>query len=404
MATKLNLLSARTVAAIKEPGRYADGGNLYFKVDSDGSRRWVLFFRFQGRMREMGLGGYPSVSLKAVREIAATLREQLAAGLDPIEARREFRAAENGRLTFGGAARDLIASKGTAWRNEKHRAQWRQTLSVLASDLTDRPADAIKTADVLAILKPIWTETPETAQRLRGRIEAVLDFARCHGALPQDAPNPARWKGHLEHLLPRASKLTRGHHKALPYADVPAFVIRLREQKGIAALALGFTILTAARSGETRGAAWTEIDLEAKLWTIPANRMKGGREHRVPLSDCAIEILREVRPLGGALVFPGLRGKPLSDMSLSAVLRRMNVNATVHGFRSSFGDWCGNETQVPREVAEAALAHTVADQTERAYRRSDALAKRAALMATWEAYCTGSKEAAPNVVPIRQAG
>jgi integrase len=411
MATKLNILSARAVKTIKQPGRHADGGNLYFKVDSDGSRRWVLFYRSQCKMKEMGLGGAKSVSLATAREIASKLREQLAAGIDPIEARNKARreaeaaeAAERGRLTFGKAAEDLIASKGAAWRNAKHRAQWQQTLSVLAADLTDRPVDAISTADILAVLKPIWTETPETAQRLRGRIESVLDFARCHGAMPLEAPNLARWKGHLEHMLPRASKLTRGHHSALPYADVPAFMVHLREQKGVGALALEFTILTAARSGEARGATWAEIDLDAGLWTIPASRMKGAREHRVPLSGRAVEVLREVRPLGGELVFPGLRGRPLSDMSLTAVLRRMGINVTVHGFRSSFRDWCGNETQVPREVAEAALAHALADKTEAAYRRSDALAKRAAFMAAWANYCTGAQEATPNVVPIRQVG
>lgn len=268
------------------------------------------------------------------------------------------------------------------------------TLTTYAAPLRSKPLDQIGTDDVLAVLTPIWTTKSETASRLRGRIERVLDAARAKGL--RTGENPARWRGHLDHLLPKRRKLTRGHHAAMPYDQVPAFVARLREGRGVAARAPEFTILCASRSGEVLGARWDEVDLKAKLWTVPGPRMKGGREHRVPLTERALAILAEVEPLrNGDYVFPGQRrGRPLSNMSMEMCLRRMKVDETVHGFRSSFRDWAGEETAVPREVAEVALSHAVGDATELAYRRADALAKRRKLMEAWAAFVEDGSGAA----------
>jgi integrase len=276
------------------------------------------------------------------------------------------------------------------------------TLGVYAAPMRRKPVDTVSTEDVLGVLKPIWTEKPETASRLRGRIEVVLDAARAAGH--RTGENPARWKGHLAQLLSKRQKLTRGHHAALPYAEVPDFVARLHEQTGLAALALEFTILTAARSGEALGAKWSEIDFDEKLWTVPAARMKGSREHRVPLSSRALAALAQTRKLQtNDYVFPGQkRGRPLSGMSMEMLLRRMKVeDVTVHGFRSSFRDWAGDKTSFPREVAEAALAHAIGDETEAAYRRSDALVKRRKLMEAWAAYCE-PKATDEKVTPLRR--
>ena len=287
------------------------------------------------------------------------------------------------------------------FRNEKHKAQWKSTLATYAAPLRDKPVDTITTDDVLAILKPIWTTKPETASRVRGRIEKVLDAAKAKGF--REGENPARWRGHLDHLLPRPSKLARGHHAAMPYDEVAAFVAELREREAIAALALELCILTAARSGEILGMRWDEIDLDKKIWTVPAHRMKAGREHRVPLSQRATAILvRLSEHRSGDFVFPGQRrDKPLSNMAMEMMLRRMKIeNATVHGFRSSFRDWAGNETGYPRELIETALAHVIGDKAEQAYRRSDALEKRRKLMEAWAGYCEPRRLA--KVIPIRR--
>jgi integrase len=287
------------------------------------------------------------------------------------------------------------------FRNEKHKAQWKTTLETYAAPLRAKPVDSIATDDVLAVLKPIWTEKAETASRLRGRIEKVLDAAKAKGF--RDGENPARWRGHLDHLLPKPPKRARGHHAAMPYEDVAAFLCKLREREATAALALEFCILSAARSGEVLGARWSEIDLDKKIWTVPANRMKPGRVHRVPLSARAVSILKHMAKLKtGDFVFPGHgRGKPLSNMAMEMVLRRMKIeNATVHGFRSSFRDWAGNVTNFPREVTETALSHVIGDKAEQAYRRSDALAKRRKLMEAWAAYC--EPRASANIVHMRK--
>lgn len=386
MARKLDRLSARAVATIKTPGRHADGGGLYLSVGPGEARRWVFLFRWQGRLREMGLGGLSSVSLSRAREKAAEARALVAEGVNPIEAKRATRAVP----TFGEMADEVVLDLGPQWRNEKHKAQWAATLTTGAAKLRSIPVDRIETAHVLETIKPLWATKPETASRLRGRIERVLDAAKAKGH--RTGENPARWKGHLCLMLPKRQKLTRGHHAALPFVDVPGFVGRLRERDAIAALALEFLILTAARSGEVRGATWGELDLEAKVWTVPATRMKAAREHRVPLSARALEIVEKLRTLSDAapkaVVF-ATTGKPLSDAAFSALLKRMGVGGefTPHGFRSSFRDWAGEASNFPREVAEQALAHVVGDATERAYRRGDALAKRRRLMDAWAGHC-----------------
>ena len=389
-------LTARKVVTAK-PGKYSDGGNLYLIVSPSGSRKWVLRFTWRGRAKEMGLGSAATVSLADAREKAATARRKIAQGLNPIDERKRT----SGVPTFGEMADQVREALSAGFRNEKHKAQWKSTLATYAAPLRDKPVDTITTDDVLAILKPIWTTKPETASRVRGRIEKVLDAAKAKGF--REGENPARWRGHLDHLLPRPSKLARGHHAAMPYDEVAAFVADLRGREALAALALELCILTAARSGEILGMRWDEIDLDKKIWTVPAHRMKAGREHRVPLSQRATAILvRLSEGRSGDFVFPGQRrDKPLSNMAMEMMLRRMKIeNATVHGFRSSFRDWAGNETGYPRELIETALAHVIGDKAEQAYRRSDALEKRRDLMEAWAGYCEPKRLA--NVLPMKR--
>ena len=396
-------LTARGVASAK-PGRHGDGSGLWLVVSASGAKKWIFRFMIAGKVTEMGLGG-GDVPLAEARNRAATARALAKAGKNPIEARREAERAERAKPTFGQCADEFIEAKGSEWRNPKHRAQWAMTLTKYAAPLRDRPVDEIDTEAVLEVLQPIWLKTPETASRLRGRIEAVLDAARARGFIPRNEANPARWRGHLDKLLPKRPALSRGHHAAMPYENVPAFIRRLWEREALAALALEFVILTAARSGEVLGARWDEIDTKANVWTIPPERMKAGREHRVPLCARAIEILeRLAEGRTNEFIFAGQRvGRPLSDMSMEMVLRRMGIgDATVHGFRSSFRDWAGNETHFQREVAEAALAHVVGDKAEQAYRRGDALEKRRALMDAWGRYCCESY--CENVVAFEYQG
>src|ERR1700704_2311847 len=393
MASKL---TARKVETAK-PGKYSDGGNLYLIVSETGARKWVLRFTWRRRAKEMGLGSAASVPLADAREKAANARRKIAQGLNPIDERKR----DGGIPTFGEMADDVRETLSAGFRNEKHKAQWKSTLETYAAPLRAKPVDTIATDDVLAVLKPIWTTKAETASRVRGRIEKVLDAAKAKGF--REGENPARWRGHLDHLLPRPLKLARGHHAAMPYEDVAAFIAKLREREAHSALALELCVLTAARSGEILGIRWSEIDLDKKIWTVPASRMKAGREHRVPLASRAVAILLQLGKLKvGDFVFPGqTRNKPLSNMAMEMILRRMNVQAaTVHGFRSSFRDWAGNVSNFPREITETALAHVVGDKAEQAYRRSDALEKRRKLMDAWSAYCEPKTSA--NVVQIRK--
>lgn len=415
MARTLNRLTAAGVGSLG-PGRHADGGGLYLDRDGQGRSRWVFLWKREGKRREMGLGaaGKPTdknaVSLAKARLAADSARGVVKAGGDPIEARDAVPEAPVVVPTFGKIADDFVASMSAQWRNEKHRAQWSMTLKEYAAPLRPIPVDQIDTAAVLEVLQSIWMEKPETASRLRGRIERVLDAARAKGH--RSGENPARWRGHLDHLLSKRQKLTRGHHAAMPYPEVAAFVAGLRKREAVAANALEFLILTAARSGEVLGATWGEIDLKAAVWTVPAARMKAGREHRVPLGARALEVLEAVKPLanptpkGGlaaAHVFPGqARGAALSGMSLAMLMRRMKVTTTVHGFRSSFRDWVGEASTFPSDIAEAALAHTVGDATERAYRRGDALEKRRKMMEAWAGY-VATKPKSPNVIPFAKA-
>jgi integrase len=399
MGGKLHKLSARTVAALSRPGRHSDGGGLYLFI-SPLRRRWVFRFTQEGKAREMGLGPANGVSLAEARKLAAAARNEVANGRDPIEARDAGRRASKGRKTFGECALALIATKQSEWRNSRHRQQWRVTLETYCAPILAMPVQDIGTEAVLSVLRPLWQTRAETASRLRGRIEAVLDAAKAQGL--RNGENPARWRGHLSHILPRRQKLSRGHHAAMPYTEIPAFMATLREREAIAAMALEFTILTAARSGEVLGTRWPEIDLAAKVWTLPANRTKAGREQRVPLCDQAVTIIERLAPMRmSEFVFPGQRlAMPLSPMSLKMVLHRMGVEgATVHGFRSAFRDWAGNETHFARELAEAALAHVIGDKAEQAYRRSDALEKRRALMEAWAAHC--EPKDASNVIDLK---
>jgi integrase len=376
-----------------KPGKYSDGGNLYLIVSPSGSRKWVLRFTWRGKAKEMGLGSAAVVSLADAREKAAVARRKLAQGVNPIDDRKR----SGGIPTFGEMVISVHEALSAGFRNEKHKAQWKSTLATYAALIRSKPVDTITTDDILAVLKPIWTLKPETASRVRGRIEKVLDAAKAKGF--RHGENPARWRGHLDHLLPKPSKLERGHHAAMPYEDVATFIGELRKHPTTATFALEFCILTAARSGEVLGARWSEMDLAKRLWTVPAHRMKAGREHRVPLSNRAISILMQLKDLDdGQFVFPGQKPrKPLSNMAMEMILRRMKIeNATVHGFRSSFRDWAGNVTSFPREVTETALAHVIGDKAEQAYRRGDALDKRRSLMDAWAAYC--DPRASGNVV------
>jgi integrase len=334
------------------------------------------------------------VPLKAARDAARVAREKIRNGVDPIEERRAAKStlmAQASRgVTFKQAATEYVAAHEKSWRNPKHRAQWAATLDTYAyPHFGDLAVADVQTAHVLNALRPIWIDKPETAARVRGRIEAVLDAARAEGRIAGQWENPARWRGHLDKLLPSRTKTRRvEHHAALPFKDVGPFLKRLRAAEGMGARALEFAILTAARSGEVRGASWSEIDLTEKVWTVPAERMKAGKAHRVPLSPAAVALLEALpRIAGSELVFPAPRGGQLSDMTLSAVMRRMKIDAVPHGFRSTFRDWAGERTNYPRDVVEMALAHTIKNKVEAAYRREDALDKRRRLMAEWAAYC-----------------
>ena len=395
MVRTLGKLSAVAADKVIKPGRHSDGGGLYLNVSSTGAKSWLFMWARGGKRREMGQGPYPAVSLKAAREKAADCRRIVAEGRDPITERDR----QVGK-TFGECADLYITSMERNWRNEKHRKQWRQTLTVYCEKIREQPVSLISTDDVLSVLTPIWNEKNETASRLRGRMELVLDFATTKGW--REGDNPARWRGHLKNILPARTKLSRGHHAAMAYQQVPAFMTALGGRDAMAAHALQFLILTATRTSEVLKATWDEIDLEAGVWTIPPERMKAAEEHVVPLSSAALDILIPLSEMElSKYVFPGQKpGKPLSGMSMEMLLRRMKVeNATVHGFRSSFRDWCGDETLFSREVAEAALAHKVGNEVERAYRRNKALEKRRGLMDAWGNFCRGSHRR--TVIPFR---
>jgi len=400
-------LTDREVRAVKLPGYYGDGAGLYLQVSSSGTKSWIFRFALRGRQREMGLGGFPDVGLAKARERRNAARELLAEGVDPLEAKRAEKRTVDANaaraVPFEVEAEAYIESHRAGWKNAKHADQWANTLQTYAYPVIGRAlVSEIDVALVMKCLQPIWTTKTETASRVRGRIEAVLDYAAAIGHRTGD--NPARWKGNLDHLLPRPSKVAKTeNHAAVPYVEAGKFMKALREQPGISARAVEFIVLTAVRTSEAFLATWDEIDLQAGVWTVPAERMKGGREHRVPLSSAAVKVLEKVGELGRAgYVFPGAKeGKPLSNMAGLQLLERMGYgDFTVHGFRSTFRDWAAEQTNFPREVAEMALAHTIKDAVEAAYRRGDLYEKRARLMQAWADYC--AREAVAGVaVPLR---
>ncbi len=406
MTKKIHQLSAVKIASIKARGMYADGGGLYLQVSTNGTRSWIFRFKASGHTRDMGLGSLATISLANAREIAGECRRARLNGIDPIEARKtersEAQLAAARSMTFDQSRDAFIDAHKSAWRNAKHRAQWTASLATYVTPVFgSSPIQNVDIALVMKVLESIWSTKPETANRGRGRIERVLDWAKVRGF--RQGENPARWRGHLDALLPARGKVRQvTHHAALPYNEVAEFMAELRAREGIATRALEFTILTAARTGEGLGTRWEEIDLRARVWTVPLSRMKAGREHRVPLSHAAIAVLKQMQALRQTdFVFPGdRRGKPLSNMSMLMTLRRMGHDEiTAHGFRSTFRDWAAELTTFPPEVAEAALAHVVGDRTEAAYRRGDLFEKRRRLMESWAAHCATTTSKSIMVLP-----
>lgn len=386
MARPIKRLSDREVANKKKPGYYADGGGLWLQVSKSGTKSWIFRYTRQGKTHDLGLGSYLNVSLKTARDKAQEQREALGRGEDPMAQRWAAKAAAASKMTFSECAEKYIAVHRDGWKNPKHAQQWTNTLETYAAPIIGNLDVAlVDTPHILRILEPIWTTKNETASRVRGRIERILAWATTRRLRHGD--NPAAWKNHLDTLLPKPSAVQKkAHHAALPYRDASAFLGEVRQLAGIAPRALEFTILTAARTGETIGATWDEIDLDSKVWTVPAARMKAKREHRIPLSTRAVAILEEIKEQNkGAFVFPGWSGdKGLSNMAMLKVLKDMGRNdLTVHGFRSTFRDWCAEATQYPREIAEAALAHTLTNKAEAAYFRSDLFEKRREMMQDW---------------------
>lgn len=405
-----NKLTATQIKSAVKSGKIGDGDGLYLSVSKSGTKSWVFVYIRGGRRREMGLGAFGSgtghTSLADARTKAEEVRGILGRDGDPfteMAARRSRKVA----VTFAEVVRSFLATKDGSWRNEKHQAQWGMTLGeAYCSGLLKKPIDSISTHDVVSVLEPHWREKHETASRLRGRLEKVMDYATVRGL--RSGENPARWKGHIEHLLPKPSaeqRLKRGHHAALPFADAAAFLERLRTKAGLSATALEFLILTAARTGEALGATWEEIDLERGVWTVPGARMKAGRDHRVPLSTPALKLLHGLGSDGSTgLIFAGVaKGRPLSNTSLIKALSSAGgADFTLHGFRSTFRDWVSEETNFPSDLAEAALAHLVGDEVERAYRRGDALEKRRTMMEAWSKYLGQPKGSdAKNLFLIR---
>lgn len=425
------LSNVLTPLAVKnaKPGRHADGGGLHLLVKSSGARSWVYRFMLNGKSRDIGLGaaGPDGISLADARDARDALRLRVKAGIDPLAERQRVaaealaatQAAQVAGITFKAVAQAYVAANEGSWRNDKHRQQWKNTLaSYVYPVIGELPVAEIGTAHVLTILEPIWKGKAETASRIRGRIETVLDAAKARGY--REGENPARWRGHIAQILPARGRLTRGHHPSLPYEQVPAFFAALREREAVAAMALEFAILTATRTSEVLEATWGEVDLCKAVWIVPASRMKAGKEHRVPLSPRAVAILEAMKPLGKEGLFPNPKGDSLSTMAMSMLLRRMhdaNVKgggsgymdpkqkrlATVHGFRSSFRDWAEERTAFPHEMKEMALAHTISNKSEAAYRRGDLFEKRRRLMADWATYCASKPAENTKVTPIRGA-
>ena len=385
-----------SINRLKEPGLWAVGGvaGLYLHVNARGARSWILRVVVGDKRRDMGLGGYPDIGVADARQKAREARLKIEQGVDPIllrkQAKSELMALQATDKTFEQAAGEYIKIHADSWSNDKHRKQWESTLAAYAFPVVGKLSlRHIRQEHILKILEPIWTTKTETATRVRGRMESILDWAKVKGL--RSGENPAAWKGHLDHMLPAPTRLKKIEHlTAVPVREMPGFMVKLRQAAGIAAQALEFLILTAARSGEVRGITWEEVSLDDALWIVPAERMKMKKEHRVPLSNRAVDILKsQPRIDGNPLVFPAPRGSQMSDATMSAVLKRRGVNATVHGFRSSFRDWCGDYTNYPRDLAEQCLAHGADDPVEAAYRRGDALERRREIMNEWSKFIAG---------------
>ena len=410
MPRKAKDLTAVAVKNLRHPGQggnvtHAVGGvtGLYLQITPNGSKSWLLRYALDGKRHGMGLGPYPEVSLADARDKARAARDVIRTGADPLAEKRKARAEVRRQVTFADAANDTIKAKAAEFRSEKHQKQWRATLDTYAAPIIgSMPVQDIEVADVKRVLEPIWSTKTETATRLRGRIEAVLAWATVHGH--RNGDNPARWRGNLDAVLPKPRRVAKAkHYPALSLNDAPAWFSDLRRRAGFATSALEFAALTAARSGEVRQATWDQVDIEAGLWTIPAEQMKAQREHRVPLTAPAIQLLSGMSRIGASpLVFPAARGGALSDMSLSACMRRINADrdggyldprskrpAVPHGLRSTFRDWAAERTEYPAEMAEMALAHTVGSAVERAYRRTDLFERRRAMMQDWAEFLTG---------------
>lgn len=404
----LHRLIFKAVENFDAPGDYNDGGGLYLQVSPWITKSWMLRYRIHGRQRAMGLGSYPAVTVKEARERASDARRQVRDGMDPIEARKvraqQSRLSSAKTATFKDCASAYIESHRAGWANPKHAAQWSATLETYAYPVFGQlPVQAVDTTLVMKCVEPIWREKTETASRVRGRIESVLDWAKVRGY--REGENPARWRGHLDKLLPKPTKVTKvKHHAAMPYADIAQFMRDLHEREGIAPKALEFVILTAARVSEAVNAKWSEFDLDRKLWTVPSDRMKAKRDHRVPLSGVTLKLLERLdSQREGDYVFPAWTSpdKPLTGAACLTLLDDMGrADLTTHGFRSTFRDWAAEQTAFPRQIAEAALAHVVSDKTEAAYQRGDLLDRRALLMQAWAQYCTKPQSA--KVIAIGQ--
>lgn len=418
MSRSIHKLSAKRVETETRIGKHGDGGGLTLLVTKDGSKRWIFAWERAGKRREMGLGPASDVSLAKARDLAAAARQLIVDGVDPLEQRRADEAAaaeaarvaeaeKEGPILFGPFAMDYVDTHEQGWKNPKHRQQWRNTINTHAASLLKKHIGEITIDHVVDVLKPIWRSTPETSSRLRGRIENILDAAKAMNHIQSPWENPARWRGNLIHLLPkRPSKKDVTHHAAMPFEKLPAFWLRLRARPAMAARALELTILCATRTNETLGATWCEFDLDAALWVIPKERMKMNVEHRVPLCNAAVDLLRSIAAKSDcspvAFVFEGQKmGRPLSNMVMTMVLRRMDLgHFTVHGMRSSFSDYMGEMSDHPETVVEHALAHQVGDEVSRAYRRGNAFLKRRVLMNDWEAFVTGSRKAKTKVAKL----
>jgi len=399
-------MKALEVSRLTAPGLHFVGGvaGLAMQITPSGAKTWILRVMVAGKRRDMGLGGFPSVTLAGAKDAARIARTKIKNGVDPIEENRTLKSAlasaRASAQTFQQCAEAYIAAKEPGWKNAKHGDQWRNTLATYVYPVVGKfLVRDVEQEHIMQVLEPLWTTKTETATRIRGRIESVLDWATVRKYRSGD--NPARWRGHLDVLLPAPSKVSKvEHHAALPYSGIGAFMLELRQQAGMGARALEFTILTAARSGEVRGARFPEVNMEAGVWTIPASRMKAGKEHQIPLTADALNLIRSIqRNDGNTLLFPNVKGAELSDMTLTAVLRRMNQQVTAHGFRSTFRDWAGETTAFPREVIEHALAHQLKDKAEAAYARGTLFDKRRRLMADWTKYCN-TVAVAGTVTPI----